>query len=115
MVSKRCSLILCLVWLGGAGCSSQNHIDFEEAFELSSFLNTHIQELPGQRVQFQILTRQGDSVPFGLLRFQWVEGGRMSFQTDPDGVLRMEFEKDILDYEVIVSAESKGHKVRVTW
>ena len=115
MVSKHSYLIVFLLWLGVMGCSSPNHIEFEEAFELSSFLKTHIRELPGQKVQFQILTLQGESVPFGLLRFQWVEGGRMSFQTDPNGQLRMEFEKDILEYEVMVSAEANKSKVRVTW
>ncbi len=105
-----------LVWLIMVGCSPANHIvEFDEAFELRAFLKTHIRELRGQRVQFQIRTRQGDPVPFGLLRFQWVEGGRMSFQTDPNGMLNMEFEKDMLDYEVIVSAESEDSRIRVTW
>ncbi|MCY3724693.1 MAG: hypothetical protein OXG97_20960 [Candidatus Poribacteria bacterium] len=115
MISKYSYLIVFSVWLGVVGCSAPNHIEFEEAFELGSFLKTHVRELPGQKVQFQILTRQGESVPFGLLKFRWVEGGRMSFQTDPNGVLRMEFEKDILDYEVMVSAEAKKSKVRVIW
>ena len=115
MDSKHYYFIVCLVWLNVVGCSAPNHLEFDDAFELSSFLKTHISELPGQWIQFQILTQQGESVPFGLLRFQWIEGGQMSFQTDPNGVLRMEFEKDILDYEVKVSAESKENKIRVTW
>ncbi|MDD9974358.1 MAG: hypothetical protein OXU27_10145 [Candidatus Poribacteria bacterium] len=115
MSPKSYYLIICFVWISVAGCSTPNHREFNEAFELSSFLRTHIHELQGQRIQFQILTQQGNPVSFGLLRFQWVEGGRMSFQTDPNGVLDVEFEKDILDYEVMVSAESEDAKVRVTW
>ena len=120
MVLKHYSLIVCLIWISIAGCSppnhlEPNHLEFDQSFELGSFLKTYIRELPGQTVQFQILTHQGDAVPFGILSLQWIEGGRMSFQTDPHGVLRMEFEKDILDYEVMVSAESEESKVRVTW
>ena len=115
MISKCYYLIVFLLCLGWAACSSPNHIEYEREFKLNAFLETHITELPGQDIRFQILTQQGEPVPFGLLRFQWVEGGRMSFQTDPEGKLYMEFEKDILDYEVIVSAESRGNKVRVTW
>ena len=115
MSVKYYYLIVCFVWLGITGCSTPNHLEFDADFELSSFLSTYVRELPGQRIQFQILTQQGDPVPFGLIRFQWVEGGRMSFQTDPKGVLDMEFEKDIMNYKVMVSAESKENKVRVTW
>ena len=115
MISKHAYLIAFLVWFGGIGCFSADHIEFEDAFELTSFLTTHIRELPGKNIRFQILTRQGEPVPFGVLRFQWVEGGRMSFQADPRGWLHIEFEKDILDYEVMVSAETKGTKIRVTW
>lgn len=100
------------------GCTLSNtpeNIEFEDAFELSSFLKTHISKLSGQIVEFQVINDQGGTVPFGLLKFQWVEGGRMSFQTNPSGQLYVEFEKDILDYEVMVSAESKGNKVRVRW
>lgn len=115
MFLKYYYLIICFVWLSITGCSAPNQLEFDKDFELSSFLSTHVHALPGQRVQFQILTQQGDPVPFGLIRFQWDEGGWMSFQTDPNGVLDMEFEKDILDYKVIVSAESKESKVRVKW
>lgn len=115
MSPKSYYLIVCLVWISVVGCSTPNHLEFDEAFELSSFLKTHIRESQERGIQFQILTLQGDPIPFGLLRFQWVEGGRMSFQTDPNGVLDVEFERDILDYEVMVSAESKDAKVRVTW
>lgn len=115
MVSKCFYGFICLICLGGVGCFAPNHLEFDEAFELSSFLKTHIGELPGQEVAFQIITQPGDAAPFGILRFQWVEGGQMSFQTDPNGMLRMEFEEDILAYEVMVSAELKDAKVRVTW
>ena len=115
MPARYYYLIVYLVWINVTGCSAPNHLEFDEAFELSSFLRSHVRELQGQQIQFQILTRQGDPVPFDILRFEWVEGGRISFQTDPNGVLDVAFEKDILDYEVMVSAESKGNKVRVTW
>lgn len=115
MVSKHYYLIVYLVCFSFAGCSAPNQIEFDKTFELSSFLKNHIRELPGQKVHFQVLTPQGESIPFGLLSFQWVEGGRMSFQTGPEGGLLMEFEKDILEYEVMVSVESKRSKVRVTW
>ena len=115
MISKHYCLIAFLVWFGGVGCSAPNHIEYEEAFELTSFLRTYISELPGKNIRFQILTRQGEPVPFGVLRFQWVEGGEMGFQADPRGWLHIEFEKDILDYKVMVSAETRGTKIRVTW
>ena len=94
MSPKYYYFIVCFVWISVVGCSTSNHLEFDKAFELSSFLRTHIRELEGHRIQFQILTQQGDPLAFGLLRFQWVEGGRMSFQTDPNGVLDIEFEKD---------------------
>lgn len=37
----------------------------------------------------------------------------MSFQTERDGTLSMQFENDILENEVIVSVKSKGVKIRV--
>lgn len=115
MVSKCYYVLICLICLSVAGCSAPNHLEFDEAFELSSFLRTHIRELSGQQVAFQIITERGEAASFGLLRFQWVEGGQMSFQTDPKGILHMEFEEDILAYEVMVSAELRGAKVCVTW
>lgn len=108
--------LLLLICLGFIACSpSENHTEYAAPFELSTFLKNHIHQLPGQPVQFQILSRQGEPIPYGLLRFQWTEGGRMSFQTGQDGVLSMQFERDILEYEVIVSPESADAKVRVTW
>ena len=52
---------------------------------------------------------------YGLLRFEWVEGGRMDFQTDHDGILSMQFEVDILENEIMVSSTSKNAKISVTW
>ena len=107
------SLLICLVLLA---CSPpENYTEFTAPFELSAFLKKHIHKLPGQTVQFQILSVQSEPVPYGLLKFQWIEGGRMNFQTDQDGVLSMQFERDILDYEVMVSPESTKAKLRVTW
>ena len=39
----------------------------------------------------------------------------MSFQTDQDGILSMQFEKDMLENEVRVSAKSEGAIIQVTW
>ena len=112
----RCFVLLSLICVGIMACSpSEHHTEFSAPFELSAFLKNHIHGLPGQPVQFQILSRQEEPISYGLLRFQWIEGGRMSFQTDQDGILSIQFEKDILDYEVIVSPESAGAKLRVTW
>ena len=96
-------------------CSSSNRTEFSEPFELDRFLKNHVQEFPGQTVQFQILDTDSEPVSYGLLRLKWVEGGRMDFQTDQDGKLSMQFEKDMLENEVIVSAKSEGAKIRVTW
>ena len=118
MILKCRWLVLLPFCVGMLGCTFSgpaNSIEFEDAFELSSFLKTHIPELLGQVVEFQVIDGRGGAVPFGLLKFQWVDGGRMSFQTNPSGQLHVEFEKDILAYEVMVSAESKGNKVRVRW
>lgn len=104
-----------LILLLLAACSSSNHTEFSAPFELNSFLKTHVQELPGQMVRFQILDTAREPVPYDLLIFEWVEGGRMSFQTDQDGTLSMQFEKNMLDNEVRVSAKSEGAKIKVTW
>ena len=109
-------LILFLACLGILACSPpSDHLEFSEPLSLGTFLRNHIQKLPGQTVRFQILSMQDEPISYGLLKFQWVEGGRMSFQTDQDGVLSMQFEKDILEYEVNVSPESENAKLRVTW
>ena len=118
MILKYCWLVLLLFCVGMVGCTfpgPSGSIEFEDAFELSSFLKTHVPKLSGQVVEFQVINGQGGPVPFGLLKFQWVEGGRMSFQTNPSGQLHVEFENDILEYEVMVSAESKGNKVQIRW
>ncbi len=108
--------VLISICIAVIACSSSNdYREFSEAFELSAFLKTHIHKLPGQQVEFQILTMQGEPVPYGLLKFQWVDGGRMSFQTDQDGTLSMQFEKDMLENEVMVSPESADAKLRVFW
>ena len=96
-------------------CSPSNHTEFSAPFELSSFLKNHIQKLPGQIVEFQILEQDGEPIAYGLLRFEWIEGGRMDFQTDQDGTLSMQFEKDMLENEVIVSSKLEGAKIKVTW
>ena len=108
--------VLISICIAVVACSpSDNHLEFSEAFELSTFLKTHIHKLPGHQVEFQILTMEDNPVPYGLLTFQWVEGGRMSFQTDQDGTLSMQFEKDMLENEVMVSPESADAKLRVFW
>ena len=96
-------------------CSHSNRTEFTEPFELSVFLKNHVQELPGQTVQFQILDMGGEPISYGLLRLKWVEGGRMDFQTDQDGKLSMQFEKDMLENEVMISAKLEDAKIRVTW
>ena len=96
-------------------CSPSNQTEFSLPFELSSFLKNHIQELSGRIVRFQILNPRGEPMPYGILRLEWVEGGRMDFQTDQDGTLSMQFEKDMLENEVMVSANSEGAKIKVTW
>ena len=96
-------------------CSSSNQTEFSEPFELSRFLKNHVQELPGQTIRFQILDTDDEPVSYGLLRLKWVEGGRMDFQTDQDGTLSMQFERDMLENEVMVSTKSEGTKIRVTW
>ena len=98
-----------------AACSPSNQEEYSAPLELSSFLKDQIQELPGQTIRFQILDISGEPMPYGLLRFEWTEGGRMDFQTDQDGTLRMQFEADMLDHKVMVSAKSKDAKIRVTW
>lgn len=98
-----------------SACSPSNQTEFSEPFELGRFLKNHVQELPGQTVQFQILDTDSEPVSYGLLRLKWVEGGRIDFQTDQDGKLSMQFEKDMLENEVIVSAKSGGAKIKVTW
>ena len=113
--SVHLTCFVCLTCFLLAGCSTPHHLEFDDAFELSLFLKNYIQKLPGQRIEFQVITQHGESVPFGILCFQWVEGGQMDFQTDPNGVLRMEFEEDILEHEVMVSTKLKASKVRVTW
>ena len=96
-------------------CSSLNQTEFYAPFELSSFLKNHIQQLPGQMVQFQILDTDDEPIPHDLLHFEWSEGGRISFQTDQDGTLSMQFEKDMLENEVMVSAKSDWGKIKVVW
>ena len=112
---KRYFPITILIFLVIVACSSSNHTEFSGPFELSSFLKNHIQGLPGQMVCFQILDTEGEPIAYDLLKFEWVEGGRMDFQTDQDGTLSMQFEKDMLENEIMVSAKSKGAKIRVTW
>lgn len=96
-------------------CTTSNQKEFSDNFELSSFLKKHIHALPGQMVQFQILDAGGEPIPYDVLRFEWIEGGRIDFQTDQDGTLRMQFEKDMLENQVRVSAKSEGAKIKVIW
>ena len=112
-VARRYLLIFLLILL--AACSHSEQKEFSTPFELSSFLRNQIQELPGQTVRFQILDLNGEPVPHGLLRFDWIEGGRMDFQTDQDGNISMQFEKDMLENEVMVFAKSERGKIKVTW
>ena len=111
--SRESLLIFSLLLL--VACSPSDYTEFSSPFELSSFLKNHIQELPGQIVRFQILGPGGEPVSYDVLRFEWVEGGRLDFQTDQDGTLSMQFEKDMLENEVMVSAKSEGAKIKVTW
>ena len=113
---RRCriwqSLFILILFVA---CSPSNHTEFSEPFELSLLLKNHVQDLPGQTVQFQILDMGGEAISYGLLRLRWVEGGRMDFQTDQDGKLSMRFERDMLENEVMISAKSEDAKIRVTW
>ncbi len=104
-----------LVLLLFLACSPSEHTEFSAPFELSSFLKNRVQELPGQTVRFQILDLGGAPIPHALLRFEWVEGPRMDFQTDTEGTLSMQFEKDILENVILVSPKSEGTKITVTW
>ena len=116
MVQQRCGVLhVLLILLFVVACSPSNYKEFSAPFELSSFLKNHIQELPGQTVKFQILDPADEPIPHDLLRFEWVEGGRMSFQTEQNGSLTMQFEADMLENKVMVSTKSKGAKIRVTW
>ena len=110
---RECQFLLILLFF--FACSPSNRIEFLKPFELSLFLKNHIHELPGQTVQFQILGTDGEPISYGLLRLKWVEGGRMDFQTDQDGKLSMQFEEDMLENKVMVSAKSEGAKIRVAW
>ena len=106
-------VLFILLFLGA--CSPSNRTEFSAPFELSSFLKHHIQELPGQTVKFQILDADGEPIPHDVLRFAWTAGGEIGFQTEQDGTLTMQFEKDMLENEVMVSAKSEDAKIRVTW
>ena len=104
-----------LILLFFLACSPPNHTEFSEPFELHLFLKNHVRKLPGQTVQFQILDMGGEPISYGLLRLKWVEGGRMDFQTDQDGKLSMQFERNMLENEVMVFAKLDSAKIRVTW
>ena len=66
-------------------------------------------------VQFQILDPSGEPMPYAILRFEWIEGGHMDFQTNQDGTLSMQFEKDMLENEVMVSTKSEVSKIKIVW
>jgi hypothetical protein len=66
-------------------------------------------------VRFQMLDPSGEPVPYDVLRFESVEGGRIDFQTGQDGTLSMQFEEGMLENEVRVSAKSEGAKIKLTW
>ena len=106
--------VLFILLLLGA-CSPSNRTEFLVPFELSSFLEHHIQEFPGQTVKFQILDVDDEPIPHDVILFEWTAGGRIGFQTEQDGTLTMQFEKDMLKNEVMVSAKSEDAKIRVTW
>ena len=106
-------VLLSLLFL--MACSPSNRTEFLTPFELSSFLKHHIQELPGQTVKFQILDFDGEPIPHEVLHFEWTEGGRIGFQTEQDGTVTMQFEKDMLENEVMVFAKSEDAKIRVIW
>ena len=118
-LKRRNLLIFLFLLLSIVACSSSDHTEFSEPFELSSFLKKYVQDLPRQIVKFQILNQDSEPIPYALLRFQWVEGGRMDFQSNRTGILSMRFEKDMLENKVLVSPKleraSERAKVRVTW
>lgn len=84
-------------------------------FEVSSLLKDNLEDAPTQAVSFQVLDPQNEPVSNGLITFEWTEGGRISFQTNLEGVLTMKFEEDFLDQEVMVSTEVEEGEVRVSW
>lgn len=84
-------------------------------FDVSSILKNNLQDVPTEVVDFQVLDQQNELVSNGLIKFEWTEGGSLSFQTNLDGVLTMKFEKDFLDQVVMVSTEAENGKIRVTW
>lgn len=111
----HCYLLLAGLVLAISGCSTQNYaaptsheLRFDKPFNISEVLAETITGDPRNEVHFQILDQAGAPIPYGLLRLEWTEnGGRMSFQTDENGALSMHFEKDILSFEVMVSADIK--------
>lgn len=108
-------LIFFLILFGIVACSSQDYTEFSEPFELSAFLKSRASGLSRQTINFQILDAHGEPISYGLLRFVWIQGGRMDFQTNQDGVLSIQFEKDMLENKVMVSTKLKSAKIKVTW
>ncbi|MCG8462487.1 MAG: hypothetical protein MI919_39890 [Holophagales bacterium] len=76
-------------------------------FELASLPARLAQEVVGRGFEMQILDASGQPVPYGLLRLQWEEGGRISLQSDSRGRLSVRFEADLSDHEVWISADIK--------
>ena len=81
---------------------------FQGSLMLAPFLKENIQDMDHHEIDFQILDKDGKPVPFALLRMDWEDsGGRMSFQTDKDGILGMHFNPEMLETDVIISADVK--------
>ena len=106
-------LSFCLAMCGS--CSRTSVAEFNDRFELAALFVSH-PTLVNRMLKFQLLDREGEPIPWCLLRLEWDEGGRMSFQTDQDGVIWLVFESDIISNKVTVSAEStRDARIRLQW
>ena len=106
-------VLLAVLWI--VVYSSKQEVVFSEPFNLSLFLKDNLEHIPDKMIDFRVLDTLGDPVRDSLIKFDWSEGGRITFQTDHRGVISMQFEEDFLDSDVIVSAEQKGGKVSILW
>ena len=89
-------------------CGPKAHLEMEAPFDLTVLLAARSGPPLDTDIDLQILDTGGRPVPFGLLRMEWIEGGRISLQSDERGRLTLRFEPDLLDYQVMISAETKA-------
>jgi hypothetical protein len=112
VMSYSCPLALLVLGFASLSCTPphQNNKEFHQPFDLTEFLLEHQSGRDDRDITFQVHAAAGTPEAYGLLRFDWVDnGGRMSFQTDEKGEITMRFERDFLEYQVQVWAETKPH------